>query len=636
MADALGDIMWDIRQKAFSFTAPEVIGLRGLRVGYSDRIYIATFIPSRYSIWEGHLKAYQLPKSGILPVDEYGYPTTEPLWDAGDLLRARDPSTRTIYTNETDGSLREVSTLSRDDFGVPTDEIKDSIISTLYGDQYADLGDIFHSTPVLISDPNLFYIDEGYYQFRLLMKTTRPWTVYAGANDAMVHAFSNETGEELWAFVPRDLLPKTQDMLDMHGYYVDGSPFASDVWFPDHKQDPEKTSDEWHTVLFFGEREGGTCYNALDITDPTAFQFLFNFTDSLMAYTWSEPRIYKLKILIEGQVRDRFHAFFGGGYWPDTMWDFNDPINTGVKGNGIYFLNIWDAATGEDPVPSCYVVTYDDADPELEHMQYPVAGSPCLGKTGETRAMFLGRYEYFYKDLLWIGDMKGQLWRVDMREPDPDNWTVTRLFVTNTNVPSIHRPIFLAPTTTLDEDGQRWVYFGTGNRADPCNATEDNCFYAVKDGDHGSYLTISDLKHLSPNDTYDPAEPYSGWYVRFSDYGHGVGEKVYSSPVIVADTLFFTTFQPDVTLDPCEFGSGIARLYRFHYITGGFAGDQPYEEIGAGIPQTPIVSTDMFGNTVLVISSGEGGITTIKGAPAEGKPKRTIWWRDIKGGPSRF
>ncbi len=635
MSDALAKIFWDIRQKAFSFTAPEVIGLRGLRVGYSDRIYIASFIPSPNSIWEGHLKAYELPGTGILPVDEYGYPTAEPVWDAGDLLRERDPASRSIYTYK-DGGLVDLSSLTKEDFGVPTDAIKDSIIATLYGEAYADLGDIFHSTPVLISNPNLFYVDEGYYDFRLLMRNTRPWTVYAGANDGMVHGFSNETGEEVWAFVPPNLLTKLEDVLGTHEYYVDGSPSASDVWFPHDKHDAEKTSEEWHTILLFGEREGGRYYNALDITDPSSPQFLFDFTDSAMAYTWSEPRIYKLKSAIEGLIRDRFYAFFGGGYWPDTLWDFNDPVPTGVKGNCIYFLNIWDAATGKDPIPYCHVITYDDEDAELDNMQYPVTGSPCLGKSGETRGMFLNRFEYLYKDLLWIGDLKGQLWRVDMRDPDPDNWTVKRLFVTNEDVPAVHRPIFLAPATAMDENGQRWVYFGTGNRADPCNGSEDNCFYAIKDGDYGDYLTISDLKRLSPSDSYDPAEPYMGWYVRFSDYGNGIGEKVYSSPVVLADTICFTTFHPDVTADPCEFGSGIARLYKFHHVTGGFGGDEPYEEIGSGIPQTPIVSTDMLGNTVLVISCGEGGITTIIGAPGEGKPKRTIWWRDIKGGPSRF
>lgn len=634
MIDALADIFWDIRQKAFSFTAPEVIGIRGLRVGYSDRLYMASFIPSSDPVWEGHLKAFELPSSGILPVDEYGYPTSDPVWDAGDLLRARDPSSRNIYTYK-DGYLTELWTLTKEDFMVPTDARKDSIIAVMYGESYADLGDVFHSTPILISDPNLFYVDEGYYDFRVQMKNTRPWTIYAGANDGMLHAISNETGEELWAFVPPDLLIKLQDMLDAHDYYVDGSPCASDVWFPDNAYDPEKTSDEWHTVLLFGEREGGLCYNVLDITDPTSPEFLVNFRDSIMGYTWSEAKIYKLKIEVGTEIHDRFFGFFGGGYWPDTLWDFNDPLGSGVKANAIYFLNIWGAATGGDDIPEYHVITYEEGD-EREYMQYPICGSPCLGKSGETRSTFLGRYEYMYKDILWIGDTKGQLWRVDMRDPDPDYWVVKRLFVANTNVPEIHRPIFLAPTTTLDEDGQRWVYFGTGNRADPCGELEDNCFFAIKDGDHGAYLTTSDLKKISPSDEYDTAEPYLGWYVRFLDYGNGLGEKVYSSPVIVADTIYFTTFQPAVSEDPCEFGSGIARLYKFHYLTGGFDGDTPYEEIGAGIPQTPVVSTDMLGNTVLVISCGEGGITTITGSPDEGKPKRTIWWRDIKGGPSRF
>jgi type IV pilus assembly protein PilY1 len=392
-------------------------------------------------------------------------------------------------------------------------------------------------------------------------------------------------------------------------------------------------------VAIFGEREGGTHYSALDITDPTTPGYLFSLSDSSMGYTWSDPRVYKLKTGVGDEVRDRFFAFMGGGYWPDTMWDFNDPIATGVKGNCIYAVNIWGAASGEDVVPDYHVITYNGSNGsgDLEYMQYPIPSGAALSKTGETRATFLGRYEYWYKDLLWIGDMKGQLWRVDMRDPDPVNWDVTRLFVANTDVPYVHRPIFQAPATTMDENGQRWVYFGTGNRANPCDDTEDNCFVAVKDYDYGGYLTTADLKKLSPDGTYDPAEPYSGWYVEFADYGHGIGEKVYSSPVIVADTLYFTTFQAnEAVADPCALGSGIARLYKFHYITGGYHGDVPFEEIGEGVPQTPVVSTDMMGNTVLVISTGEGGITTIVGAPGEGRPKRTIWWRDIKGGPSRF
>lgn len=636
IVNALGEIFWQIRQKAFSFTAPEVVGIRGLRVGYQDKMYVASFIPSTNPIWEGHLKAFELPPDGILPVDEYGYPTIDPEWDAGELLRERDPSSRNIYTYK-DGGLVELSSLEAEDFGLPTDELRDSLITLIYGDVHGDLGDIFHSTPVLIGNPNPFYVDEGYMEFRIDMKSTRDWTILAGSNDGLFHAFSDSTGEEIWAFCPPDLLTKLPELLAAHDYFVDGSPSASDVWFPSNSSDPVKTSDEWHTVVMFGERDGGRYYTLLDVTDTRNPEYLLSFSDSLTGYTWSQPEIYKLKLEIGTEPHDRFCAFFGGGYWPDTLWDFNDPIGTDVKGNCIYILNIWGAVTGEDLIPDYYSITYDGADEELAYMMYPIPGAPVLAKSGETHSTFLGRYEYLYKDLLWIGDMKGQLWRVDMRNPDPENWVVKRLFVANTDIPAIYRPIFFGPATTMDENGQRWVYFGTGNRADPCGELEDNCFFAIKDGDYDGYLTTSDLKRLSPNDTYDPSEPYMGWYVRFSDYGNGIGEKVYSSPVIVADTVYFTTFQPDASAsNPCESGSGIARLYKFHYLTGGFEGDEPYEEIGSGIPQTPIVSTDMLGNTVLVISCGEGGITTIRGATGEGRPKRTIWWRDIKGGPSRF
>ncbi len=635
VVNALGEIFWQIRQKAFSFTAPEVVGIRGLRVGYQDKMYVASFIPSVDPIWEGHLKSYLLPADGILPVDEYGYPTIDPEWDAGELLRERDPSSRKIYTY-LNGGLVELSSLAKEDFDLPTDDMRDSLMTVIYGDVHGELGDVFHSTPVLIGNPNPFYVDEGYMGFRIDKKATRHWAIVAGANDGLFRAFSDSTGEELWAFCPPGLLTKLPDLMAAHAYFVDGSPCVSDVWFPANSSDLEKTSDEWHTIAIIGERDGGRSYTALDVTDTEDPEYLFSFADTAMGYTWSDPRVYKLKVDIGTGLQDRFYAFIGGGYWPDSLWDFNDPIGSNVKGNCIYFVNIWGAATGNDAISEYHTITYKEGD-ELEYMKYPICSSPCLAKTGETRSTFLGRYEYLYKDLLWIGDMKGQLWRVDMRKPDPDNWVVNRLLVANTSVPSVHRPIFYTPSTSLDEDGQRWVYVGTGNRAEPCVETEDNCFFAVKDGDYGDYLTTADMKKVSPDGAYDPAEPYSGWYVRFLDYGNGIGEKVYSSAVIVADTLYFTTFQPDASSsDPCESGSGVARLYKFHYVTGGFEGDTPYEEIGAGIPQTPVVSTDMFGNTVLVISCGEGGITTITGAPGEGRPKRTIWWRDIKGGPSRF
>ena len=71
------------------------------------------------------------------------------------------------------------------------------------------LGSFIHSRPVVIH-----------------YGTTRS-VIYAGANDGMLHAFDDATGEELWAFIPPNLLP---DLKDLNGevleFFVDGSPKA--------------------------------------------------------------------------------------------------------------------------------------------------------------------------------------------------------------------------------------------------------------------------------------------------------------------------------------------------------------------------------------------------------------------------
>ncbi len=50
--------------------------------------------------------------------------------------------------------------------------------------------------------------------------------IFAGANDGMLHAFEDATGEELWGFIPSELLSRLKDLPRGSGlkYYVDGSP----------------------------------------------------------------------------------------------------------------------------------------------------------------------------------------------------------------------------------------------------------------------------------------------------------------------------------------------------------------------------------------------------------------------------
>jgi hypothetical protein len=119
--------------------------------------------------------------------------------------------------------------------------------------------------------------------------------VYVGAND-MLHAFragpqgctattcptsgSEGGGEELWGFVPYDLLPQLQKKRSGQTrkgavYMVSSSLRFGDIFVPiagGYTADDNKKYDgKWRTALYFGRGPGGKYYTGLDITGPGPF-----------------------------------------------------------------------------------------------------------------------------------------------------------------------------------------------------------------------------------------------------------------------------------------------------------------------------------------------------------------------------
>ena len=160
------------------------------------------------------------------------------------------------------------------------------------------LGAIVGSTPAFLDVPSLDPPpDDEYPTFREDNKDRRS-LIFVGGNDGMLHALDARTGQEVWAFIPFNLLPKLRALrfgqsLDAFKYFVDSSPKISDV----------KVNDEWRTYLFFGQGPGGTFYNTLDVTmDDIASTVAEDSTDSgaLLTYfanphaiewKWSFPRL---------------------------------------------------------------------------------------------------------------------------------------------------------------------------------------------------------------------------------------------------------------------------------------------------------------------------------------------------------
>lgn len=110
----------------------------------------------------------------------------------------------------------------------------------------------------------------------LLALKPRMTVVFIAAND-MLHAFSAETSEELWGFIPFDQLGKIKNLVrgqsrDPHTYVAASAIRQADVFIPGvFTLDGIDFAGRWRRVLFFGRGAGGKYYTALDVSAPGPF-----------------------------------------------------------------------------------------------------------------------------------------------------------------------------------------------------------------------------------------------------------------------------------------------------------------------------------------------------------------------------
>ena len=509
---------------------------------------------------------------------------------------------------------------------------RDSVIGYLRGASHEDnlkLGDIFHSKPILVGSPSVFHAEEGYStavpstaQSFLQAKTHRRRVVYSGANDGMLHAFlagewnpstgtysTNDTGEELFGYIPNTLLPLIESHVPgeatSHCYHVDSSPRVADVWI-DSNSDGVKQSSEWRTILIAGLRKGGEGYFALDVTDPPTSpdytnypKVLWEFSDgSVLGETWSEPHIGKVKIQenATSPPKDRYVAIVGGGR-----------SDAGTIGNSVL---VFDVATGS------ILKRFAGLDGE-------VAASP----TAVLDSMGYIRFVY-------VADLAGNLYKLDFRTTGNNygssplsEWVAYKIFrPTPGGQPAYNR----VEAVNATADGSlRYLYFGTGDRENPITNANAGKFYCIKDTDSFTGLidesTAGNLADLTSSIILESGGAMGtyGWKIRLSavplrsedPYTH-VGEKVLSDPVVFFDKVYFTTYTPN-SVDPCS-GGGIGRVYGLRILTAG-AGMKPLPALGEigpwvpshvyttrGMPSSPSLSINPGGQSSLFVGFSDG------------------------------
>ena len=369
-------------------------------------IYQSTFKYSTSTQWEGHLKKIRLNTNGSFGATQ---------WDAADRLNKKSYTSRNLWTAGISAvSTNNFTTTNRDELKkllfpntVPTDTEVDNLINFIRGiDTYDEdddnnttetrhkLADIYHSDLVVVGPPegstendssSNFTKKDAYYRSQNNYNgfkngtscggscQSRKEVVIAGSNGGILHAFDTSNGEELWGYIPPNILGKLSTMVSSKAnttnaiYGIDGSPVVKDIYFDDTPNN-SVNDPRWRTILLSGLGAGGHGYFALDITDINSPKQLFtiehdpfrqfvNHWDSdekLTKYAyelnyssfnlngkqifkgnmpdeydyqklgeaWSTPRIIRIKV----NNKDRWVAVFGGGYNGGTNPNYGSTV----------------------------------------------------------------------------------------------------------------------------------------------------------------------------------------------------------------------------------------------------------------------------------------------------------------------
>lgn len=400
----------------------------------------------------------------------------------------------------------------------------------LYRDREKVLGDIIHAQPIYVKAPPHNFADAGYSGFKSSNASRLP-TLYAAANDGMLHAFDGETGQERWAYVPPIVLPELWRLADTdyannHRFYLDGPMMISDAY----------VDGSWKTILIGAMGKGGRGYYALDITDPADPKPLWNFTadnNNNIGYSYGTPFIAKL----------------ANGTWVAIVTSGYNNVPEGSK---------YSSADGKG-----YVFVLNLADGSVLKTISTNVGSP--GNPSGLARINVKVDDFSVDDTavgVYGGDLLGNMWRFDL-----DAGTATKLADFGSS-----KPIMAAPEIA-DVEGKKAVYFGTGRYLgeDDLSDASVQTIYGIKDDGTTTVSNTSQLvlqtvsgsgtaRNISTN-SVDWSTKY-GWYVNLPDSG----ERVNIDPQLYFGTLVFASTVP--TASACQPG-GYSWLYQLDYQTGG-------------------------------------------------------------------
>lgn len=667
LSEAFVQIMSLIEEKNACFVAPVVPISRMNRTFAGEKIYLGFFKPQQSGRWLGNIKRYGLKPDGTLVDAKQPYPYGDVVTTPDGLIKDNARSwwtslgndgpavekggaaevlelaiesgaTRSIYTYTGTQALLTASAnvftssnaaITNAQLGVSSDAERANLFNAVRTGLF---GDVIHSEPAVVLYPD---------------KTV----IYVGGNDGMLRAIDDDTGQELWSFIPRDQLGRLKLLLDAdHDYYVDGSPT---VFFGPSQ-----------TILVFGSRRGGESYTALDVTDYSAPRYLYTVgpgildpnpsnspdTDTYerLGQSWSRPERAVLATgstvtTIDGRVEVSVATvdalLLAGGY--DENQDEITPNPNDLFGRAVFAVN---ATTGSLlSGPRFSAVTHPSLG--MTHSIIDVSGFDHDGDGIVSRVYCgdLGGHLFAFKDDELQSFTVGA--HTVTRSIVDGSWSGRRLF--NASADGVQRKILYAPDAVAERFSNgvvgEFLFFGTGDRERPGSTAVTNRFYALKNDWTGNTTwTEADLVDVTDDliqlgtaeqkaQTKAALANAKGWFIRLEN----PGEKVVATPRVYGGVVYFTTYTPTESGgpdpdDPCAASTvrGVGRLYAVDYKTGAsvhaFSAEAEVDAagnpvslgkkdralaLGTAIPSAPVIAILSGGARLFV--GVEGGIVSL-------------------------
>jgi type IV pilus assembly protein PilY1 len=465
-------------------------------------------------------------------------------------------------------------------------------------------GDVLHSRPVVLN-----YKDSG------------PWIFY-GANDGTLRGTKGgraaTDGAESWAFVAPEFFGKFKRLKTEKPELLTPATPAGIIPAPQKKdyffdgsigsyQSPDLATE----YIFVTARRGGNVIYAFDVSTPDKPVFMWkksaaDLPEAPLGQTWSEPKAFTVRGVADPIV------MFGAGY--DPAYD-STPTGAKTMGAGIYVLN---AKTGA-------LVKF------FKNSQ----NSAAINAAVPSDIAAIDRDFDTFADRAYVGDMEGNVWRMDIDDANPANWKLFQLASLGA------RKFFFRPDVVVSKNFDL-VLIGSGNREDPLNIVSSDRFYMLKDmfvgKDATGMVPIVTADLVTGGSASAALDAAKGWYVALAN-----GEKVVNAPLSIAGIVFFSTNKPTPPAPGvCAPNLGEARAYAIDFLTGGAGVDRngdgtkdstdiSIKLTGGGLPPSPVggvVQLDDGRLVDFVIGSGAGGSPLSPEKPPRTIPKvrRKLYW----------